>query len=47
MCAILLVCRDLSLVLLCDCFCHGKPDAVTARELSGFIGAVEADQTSE
>ena len=39
---ILLVRRDLALVVFYDCLCHLKSDAVTARELSCFIGAIEA-----
>ena len=29
-------------MLFDDCLCHRKSDAVTARELARFIGAVEA-----
>ena len=42
MCCILLIRRNLTLMLLDDCFCHGKPYAVAACEFSRLIGAVEA-----
>ena len=43
---ILLIRCDLAFVLFDDCLCHGKSYTVATRELSCFIGAVEAVKES-